>query len=99
MQQCRKHRGASAKISSWPVVPVAGILPSRQLSGAKLPLTAQPGARLTTPLDQRTIGSDHVPVAPEVVNIVYLPALVAGFFLSSQEAGCGAPSLLSARPC
>jgi hypothetical protein len=41
-------------VSCWPVPPAAGILPSRQLSRAKLPLTAQPGARLT-PLNQRDL--------------------------------------------
>jgi hypothetical protein len=50
---------------------------------------------LTPPLDQRTIGSDHLRVAPEVVDIVYLPALVAGFFLSSQAA---APVARSQQP-
>jgi hypothetical protein len=36
---------------------------------------------LTTPLDQRTIGPDHLS-GSLVINIVYLSALAAGFFLS-----------------
>src|SRR5258708_38786067 len=54
-----------------------------------------PAARLTPPLDQRTIGADHLWVRWST-SCETLPApLVAGFFLSSQAA---APAARSQQP-
>jgi hypothetical protein len=51
---------------------------NRNVSGRK-----GPAARLTTPLDQRTIGSDHHYLSGSMINFMY-PAASAGAGLFSE---------------
>src|SRR5258708_19995644 len=69
------------------------LLPREQ---ACLSRSVRHGARLTPPLDQSTIGSDHLPVAPRVIDLhAICPRAGAGFFFltaSDRTAGSCLPS-------
>jgi hypothetical protein len=53
---------------------------------------------LTPPLDQRTIGTDHFQGSEGDQIGITLPALVAGFFLSSQAVAPGRTRLPASEP-